>query len=110
MKRLTPLPVLFLLSAVISGCTVGPHYKRPDVPVVPDFPGSDHPPVADTSSVADQKWFDVFHDPDLQRLIREALQSNFDLRIAAQHVLEQQAQVGITRSQQFPTVPPPRAL
>jgi outer membrane protein, multidrug efflux system len=104
MKRLTPLPVLFLLSAMISGCTVGPHYKRPDVPVAPDFRGPDNTHVDDTSSIADQKWFDVFHDPDLQRLIREALQSNFDLRIAAQHVLEQQAQVGITRSQQFPTV------
>ena len=104
MKRLTSLPVLFLLGAVISGCTVGPHYKRPDVPVAPDFRGPDNTPVADASSVANQKWFDVFHDPDLQRLIREALQSNFDLRIAAQHVLEQQAQVGITRSQQFPTV------
>jgi outer membrane protein, multidrug efflux system len=104
MKRLTPLPVLFLLGAVITGCTVGPRYKRPDVPAAPDFRGTDNTPVADASSIADQRWFDVFHDPDLQRLIREALQSNFDLRIAAQQVLEQQAQVGITRSQQFPTV------
>jgi outer membrane protein, multidrug efflux system len=104
MKRLTPLPVLFLLGAVVTGCTLGPRYKRPDVPAAPDFRGTDNTPVADASSIADQKWFDVFHDPDLQRLIREALQSNFDLRIAAQHALEQQAQVGVTRSQQFPTV------
>src|ERR1700680_968560 len=104
MKRLTPLSVLFLLGTVVTGCTVGPHYKRPDVPLAPDFRGTDNTRVADASSVADPKWFAVFHDPDLQRLIREALQSNFDLRIAAQHVLEQQAQVGITRSQQFPTV------
>jgi outer membrane protein, multidrug efflux system len=37
-------------------------------------------------------------------LIREALANNYDVKIAAQRVLEQQDQVGITRSQQFPTV------
>jgi multidrug efflux system outer membrane protein len=40
----------------------------------------------------------------LQELIREALANNYDIKIAAGHVLEQQDQVGITRSQQFPTV------
>jgi multidrug efflux system outer membrane protein len=40
----------------------------------------------------------------MQELIREALANNYDVRIAAQRVLEQQDQVGITRAQQFPTV------
>ena len=37
-------------------------------------------------------------------MIRTALVNNYDVRIAAQHVLEAQAQLRITRSQQFPTV------
>ncbi len=50
------------------------------------------------------KWIDVFHDPDLKRLIEEGLRSNYDVRIAVQRVLEQQARLGITRSQLFPTL------
>jgi multidrug efflux system outer membrane protein len=51
-----------------------------------------------------QKWNAVFTDPALQSLISEALKNNFDVRIAADRVLEQQAQVGITRAGQFPTI------
>jgi outer membrane protein TolC len=40
----------------------------------------------------------------LQRLVKELLQNNLDLRMAAQRVLEAQAQLGITRSQQLPSV------
>ena len=36
-------------------------------------------------------------------LIRKALVNNYDVRIAAQRILEQQAQVKITRSQEFPS-------
>ncbi len=37
-------------------------------------------------------------------MIRTALQQNYDVRIAAARVLEAQAQVGMTRANQFPTV------
>jgi len=43
-----------------------------------------------------------YRDPTLQQLIREVLANNYNVRIAAQHVLEPQDQVGITRAQQFP--------
>src|SRR6187402_1652991 len=46
----------------------------------------------------------IFREPELQALITKALADNYDLRIAAQRVLEQQAQIQITRSQQFPTI------
>jgi multidrug efflux system outer membrane protein len=54
--------------------------------------------------LGDLKWSEVFKDEQLKTLIAEALRNNFDLRIAAQRVLEQQAQVGITRSQSLPSV------
>ena len=47
---------------------------------------------------------DVFQDPVLQQLIRTALKQNYDIRIAATRVLQAQAQLGITRSNQFPIV------
>jgi multidrug efflux system outer membrane protein len=55
-------------------------------------------------SLGEQKWWDVFQDEQLRTLIRTALQQNYDLRIAASRVLESQAQLGITRADQFPTL------
>src|SRR5580698_10668508 len=90
----------------LAGCSVGPNYKRPSVPAPPAFRGADDTAQAsaDANSLGDQNWATVFHEPELQELIRTALVNNYDVRIAAQHVLEAQAQLRITRSQQFPTV------
>jgi outer membrane protein, multidrug efflux system len=103
--------LIALVVLVMVGCKVGPDYKRPavDVPgsyrqaLAPDIaPGS--PASYNADSIADEQWPTVFQDPALQRLIKEALANNLDLRIAAQRVLEAQAQVGIARSQQLPSV------
>jgi outer membrane protein, multidrug efflux system len=60
--------------------------------------------MAASETLGDEKWWDVFQDPVLQQLIRTAIEQNYDLRIAASRVLQAQAQVGITRANQFPTV------
>jgi multidrug efflux system outer membrane protein len=93
-----------LVLTLTTGCKVGPKYTRPQVPAPPAFRGPDNTPVSSDpkTSIADQQWSTIFHEPELQDLIRTALQNNLDLRIAAQHILEQQAQVRITRSQEFP--------
>ena len=45
----------------------------------------------------DEKWAEVFKNPTLQQLIREAMANNYDVTIAAQRVLEQQDQLGMSR-------------
>ena len=95
-----------LLAFSVSGCTVGPNYKRPNVDVPSTYRGSpagDAPGDA-TPGLGDEKWWTVFQDEELQNLIRVALQQNYDLRIAATRVLQAQAQLGITRADQFPTL------
>jgi multidrug efflux system outer membrane protein len=57
-----------------------------------------------TESLGDQKWWDVFQDKQLQDLIHTALQQNYDVRIAATRILEAQAQLGIARADQLPSV------
>ncbi|HEY0163450.1 MAG TPA: efflux transporter outer membrane subunit [Edaphobacter sp.] len=102
-----PIGVLGLASLlVLAGCKVGPKYARPQVPAPPAFRGADDAAVATDAkdSIGDQQWSQVFKEPELQALITKALQNNYDVRIAAQRVLEQQAQVKITRAQQFPTI------
>ncbi len=50
------------------------------------------------------KWWSVFQDQTLQALIKEALANNYDMRIAATRVLQANANLGITRANQFPQV------
>ena len=90
----------------LAGCVVGPNYKRPIVNTPSTYRGLTDAEAANTTSasLADQKWWEVFQDQQLQQLIRTALQQNYDVRIAAARVLEAQAQLGITRANQFPTV------
>lgn len=100
--------VAALMGAVllVAGCKVGPNYARPQVTAPEAYRGPDNAvkSSADPASLGDQDWAQVFHEPELQELIRTALTNNYDVRIAAQRVLEQQAQLRITRSQLFPTL------
>lgn len=102
-KRMSGITTL-ALAITLTGCTVGPKYTRPNVPAPPTFRGADNASVSSDpkTSIADQQWSAIFHEPELQQLIQTALANNLDLRIAAQHILEQQQQVRITRSQEFP--------
>ena len=97
---------LSLLLAFVCGCAVGPNYKRPKVDAPPTYRGLTPEEAArnDVKSLADEKWWGIFQDQQLQDLIKTALQENYDVRIAATRILEAQARLGITRSDQFPTV------
>lgn len=107
-RKPIPFMVCMLASTIcVTGCTVGPRYQRPATDVPQTFRRATAPEISPnpaTASLGDETWAEVFQDPTLQQLIREALASNYDVRIAAERVLEQQDQVGITRAQQFPTV------
>lgn len=111
MKHVTALSRLHLLGfgtfalLILAGCNVGPKYVRPNYTAPPVYRGADDTSVTSDpkASLGDQHWSAVYREPELQELIRKALTNNYDLRIAAQHILEQQAQVRITRSQEFPT-------
>ena len=98
--------VLVALSLALGGCTVGPNYKRPLVPVPERFYGEDAKAAAaaDARSLADAPWWEVFDDPILKGLVEEALRNGFDARLATARVQEARAQYGIARSALFPSV------
>ncbi len=101
-----PASFLLLSASLLSGCTVGPNYHRPAVQTPPAFHDPDQSQQAEpqTASFADLPWWQVFHDPQLQDLIRTALKQNYDLQLAVERVSAARAQVGITRSNEFPQV------
>ena len=102
MRRVGRLAIVLLL--LFTGCTLGPKYKRPVVPVPDTFRGNLSGTSPSSQSLGDEQWWVVFQDPQLQAFIREALIQNYDVRIAAARVLQAQAALGITRADQFPTV------
>jgi len=95
--RLLLTPVMMLVC--LTGCMIGPDYNRPSMEIPPQFRAAT---TADTTSIADLKWFEVFQDEHLQELIRSALAQNYDLRDAIARVDASRANLGITRSNQFP--------
>jgi len=92
------------LAVLLAGCTVGPRYQRPVVDVPATYRGPADLSEPKDVSLGDAKWWTVFQDPQLQDLVRVALRQNYDVRIAATRVLEAQAQLGITRADQLPSV------
>ena len=90
------------MAVLLAGCAVGPNYQRPAVPAPVSFRSPTPLPPGESSSLADLKWFEVFSDERLQDLERTALAQNYDLRDAVAHVEAARANLGITRSQQYP--------
>lgn len=110
--------VVCSLALALAGCAVGPNYKRPVVAAPDAYRGATDLQAGNaaqngagvvqnkdqSASLSDEKWWEVFQDKELQELIRTALRQNYDVRIAATRILEAQAQLGITRADQYPSV------
>lgn len=97
---------LALGGGLISGCTVGPDYRRPAVPVPATYRGANgiEEAQAQAASYADLPWWEVFQDPVLQELTRTAFEHNYDLQLATERITAARAQLTVTRADQFPQV------
>jgi outer membrane protein, multidrug efflux system len=89
---------------VVSGCMVGPNYRKPSAPVPPAFAEPAAPAPAGPTAIAYGDWWKVFHDPLLDNLETQADAANKDIKIAIAHVDEASASTSIARSFLFPTV------
>lgn len=89
-----------IVAFLFAGCTLGPDYLRPKIFIPDDHRGALEAPRAE--SLADIPWWNLFNDPVLQELTREALANNYDVRSAAARVEEARAQIGVARSFLYP--------
>jgi multidrug efflux system outer membrane protein len=87
-------------AALIAGCAVGPDYKRPEVELPAAWQGA----PAEGVQGARNRWWTLYEDPVLDRLIDEALANNLDLAVAVARVDEARALLRIADSQFWPTV------
>jgi outer membrane protein TolC len=97
---------LLLVTVLTCGCAVGPNYKKPAVNTPTVYRGltPEEAANANSKSFAEEKWWNVFQDEQLKELMKTALQQNYDLRRAGARILQAQAALGLTRSNQFPTI------
>ena len=89
-----------LVILLLPGCMVGPDYHRPDMAVPADWRTA----PAQSTSLADVAWWEVFSDPDLQELIRGGVEANRDVQAAVARVFEARAQLGVARAALFPQI------
>jgi len=96
------------LAAVLTGCAMGPNYKRPEIQAPVHFRGA--PAAVTEESLADTKWSALFQDEVLTELIATALKQSYDLQAASERVLQARAQMGVRRADYFPDISATGAL
>jgi NodT family efflux transporter outer membrane factor (OMF) lipoprotein len=105
--------LLVLLFVALEGCTVGPKYVKPTVPSTSTY--KEEPPASFKESdqwqpahPGDQagrgNWWEVFGDPQLNRLEEQIASSNQSLKVAEARFREARAAIRFNRAAQFPTI------
>ena len=102
-----------LLGLLLAGCTVGPKYIKPAVPTTPKYkeeaPGSfdasgQWQPAHPGDQISRGKWWEIFGDPELNKLEEQIAGSNQDLKVAEARFREARAAIRFNRASQFPTI------
>jgi outer membrane protein, multidrug efflux system len=86
-----------------AGCTVGPNYQKPDLPVPAGWQEAQQKGV-DARSAELARWWSTFNDPLLNSLVERAVGSNLDLRLAEARIREARASRVVTASGAWPTL------
>lgn len=103
MKPIVKLSVFALASVVLSGCVLGPDYKRPDTIVPVEFRHTPGWKVAQPSELSNSvSWWSLYQDASLADLLKQLETSNQNLRAAEAAWREARALVGGSRSALYP--------
>src|SRR6266566_3752616 len=92
------LATVLVVVGLLSGCTVGPNYRRPEVIMPADWRNA--PEQRD--SLGDLGWWDIFQDPALHELLSTAVVANRNVQVAVARVLESRAPPSSPRSMPAP--------
>src|SRR3989338_3835188 len=88
------------LSAVLAGCSTGPEYRRPAA----ELPNAWQAVPAQGQAVSGERWWTLYGDATLTRLVDEALANNQDLALAAARLDEARALARIADAELVPSV------
>ena len=93
--------MVLLATALITACTVGPNYQRPQVAVPETFSRAT---AAGPSDAELASWWSAFGDPELDTLVQRTLAQNLDLEAAAARIREARAQETVAGAAALPQV------
>lgn len=98
---------LSITSAVLillSGCMkMGPDYRRPDTGI--QIPGAyQHACGTSPAPHPEERWWQIFGDPKLDRLVEDVLRHNLDIKKATARILEARYMFVETRADRFPSL------
>ncbi len=99
--------VFLAASAVVFvGCKVGPDYRSPNQPMPTRWQSlpTTQASVLVPEPVQIERWWTTFNDPVLNSLVQRAVNSNLDLQLATERILEARAQLGINTAGLLPNV------
>src|SRR4030095_9886505 len=101
-RSLDAISAVMLLGAALTltGCSVGPHSKKPVLKVNDNWGVTSTQISAQTPS--DSAWWKAFNDPTLERLIQLAYSQNLTLQVAGLRIMEARAALGIAIGNQYP--------
>jgi NodT family efflux transporter outer membrane factor (OMF) lipoprotein len=113
MKTRLVATLLSLPALLLAGCMVGPKYAKPTAPTAPAF--KEQPPDSFKESAGWQAaqpedqmarghWWEIFGDPELNRLEEQVTSSNQDLKVAEARLRESRAMIRFNRSYLAPTI------
>ncbi len=106
MSSLSRFCCLIGIVVLVSGCAVGPDYRRPESVVPPTWQTPEQGGLKKRATAPDQLavWWHCLNDPLLSRLIEEAAANNLDLKLAAARLTEARARRGYAAADRYPTL------
>ncbi len=107
--------LVLVATLLVSGCTVGPNYHKPDAPTAPAFKESAVVPppnlpdggwkqVSPNDSALRANWWEIYQDPQLDKLEQQVAVSNQTLKASYEQYMQARAAIQVSRAQYFPTV------
>ena len=103
-KRLKYNAFIILISGIVlilGSCSTPQHFLRDNISTTGLYGGAE---TSDSLTLGDKPWREIFAESHLQKLITEGLQSNPDLQIAVQKVLQSEAYFSQSKAALLPSL------
>ncbi len=94
------LIITLVIIVPLTGCMLGPDFKKPVVETPDHFRFTD----SGAEAVVNLKWWELFNDPVLDSLVTTALHDNKDVMIAVSRIEQARASLGFTEADMYPRV------
>lgn len=97
--RPTSIPLIALGLLILSGCSMVPDYKPPEIPLAPQWDDGQG-----AGAVAGGQWWREFHSAELDQLIARGLTANYTLKAAVSRIDEARSSAQVVGAAQYPAL------